>query len=57
MDTVVQTHLFSDMSNLPEKQPKMAAFQAAMRAVLERQLDQIHNQIIQQQNTLQAKYT
>ena len=43
---------FSDLSNLPEKHPKMLAFQTAIRKVLQRQIQQVQQQIIEAENTL-----
>ena len=40
---------------LPENHPKMAAFQAAVKQVLERQLDTIMEQIRQAEKTLQTR--
>jgi hypothetical protein len=41
---------------VPENHPKMAAFQLAVKQMLERQLDTIMEQIRQAEKTLQTRY-
>jgi hypothetical protein len=41
---------------VPENHPKIAAFQQAVKQMLERQLDTISEQIRQAEKTLQTRY-
>ena len=55
LEYVYLLFIFSDLSNLPEKHPKMVAFQAAIRKVLQRQIQQVQQQILEAENTLAEK--